>query len=153
MSLYRQAGRTSGRTIAIAAVAALVAGLAAGFALGRASAPEPTLAEGVADVRAKLQPAQDGLELAVTEYGQAVRDGRVVAPTEYEAAQADVQRAAAAVAGVRADLRALDPARAAALERAVAALDDAVRGRTDLATVRRRSDAAAAALRAVLGGS
>jgi hypothetical protein len=151
MSLYRQAGRTSGRTLLVAALVALLAGLAAGYAIGRATAPKPTLADKVADVRGSLGPAQEGVELAATEYGQAVRGGRVVAPTEYQAARADVKRAADAVAGARADLRALGPARAAALERAVAALNGAVSRRTDPATVRRLSDAAGAALDDVLG--
>src|SRR3954453_21144562 len=90
MSLYRQAGRTSGRTLAIAVAATLVVGLGAGFAIGRATAPEPTLADRLADMRARLQPAQDGLELTVTEYGQAVRGGRVVAPTQNHAPKAAV---------------------------------------------------------------
>jgi hypothetical protein len=153
MSLYRQAGRASGRTIAIAAVVAVVVGLAAGFALGRATAPDPTLADKVADLRAKLAPAREGLELSATEYGQAVRDGRVVAPTEYGAAKADVQRAADAIDGARADLRALAADRAAALERAVADLQSAVGRRADPATVRRLADAANAQLRAAVGVS
>src|SRR4051812_27525619 len=110
MSLYRQAGRASGRTLAIAAGVALVVGLAAGFAIGRASAPEPTLADRVADLRAKLGPAREGIELSATEYEQAVRDGRVVAPTEYGAAKADVDRAPAAAAPSAAALPAPDPA-------------------------------------------
>ena len=56
MSLYRQAGRTSGRTLIIAAVVALVVGLAGGYALGRATAPKPTLADKVADLRSALGP-------------------------------------------------------------------------------------------------
>jgi hypothetical protein len=153
MSLYRQAGRTSGRTLAIAAVVALVIGLAAGFALGRATAPEPTLADKVADLRAKLAPAREGIELSATEYSQAVRDGRVVAPTEYSAAKADVQRVADALASSRADLRALDATRATALEKAVADLQAAVSRRADLATVRRLAVAASAQLRAAVGGA
>ena len=151
MSLYRQAGRTSGRTLAIAAVAALVIGLAAGFALGRSTAPKATLADKVADVRAGLAPAREGIELSATEYGQAVRGGRVVAPTEYSAAKADVQRAADAIAASRADRRALDSARATALERSVADLRAAVSRRADPAAVRRLATAASAALRAALG--
>jgi hypothetical protein len=80
-----------------------------------------------------------------------VRGGRVVEPTEYGAAQADVKRAADAVARSRADLRALDATRAAALERSVAALSSAVRRRTDAATVQRLATAASVALRGALG--
>src|SRR4051794_26935419 len=114
MSLSRQAGRASGRTLAVAAVVACVVGLALGFALGRLLAPEPTLADKVADLRTKLAPAREGIELSATEYAQAVRNGRVVAPTEYSAAKADVQRAADALATSRADLRALGATEAAA---------------------------------------
>jgi hypothetical protein len=152
MSLYRQAGRTTGRTLAIAATVALVVGLATGFALGRSTAPDPTLADKVADLRAKLGPAREGIELSATEYSQAVRGGRIVAPTEYSAAQADLKRAADAVAGSRADLRALDRARAAGLEQAIAALRGAVSRRTDPATVQRLAIAASATLRQATGG-
>jgi DNA-binding transcriptional regulator YdaS (Cro superfamily) len=152
MSLYRQAGRASSRTLLIAAAAALAIGLIAGFAVGRATAPKPSLADKVADLRAGLAPAREGLELAATEYGQAVRSGRVVAPTEYAAAKADVQRASDTVAQNAADLRALGAAGAAALDRAMAVLRVAVNRRADPATVRRLSDAASVALRAAGGG-
>jgi hypothetical protein len=151
MSLYRQAGRTSGRTLLIAAAVALVVGLAGGYALGRAAAPEPTLADNVADMREKLGPASEGIELTATEYGQAIRDGRIVAPTEYKAAQADVERANAAVASVRTELREFDAARAAALEMALAALGAAVDSKADAAEVKQLSDDASTALNAVLG--
>src|SRR4051794_12619746 len=151
MSLYRQAGRASGRTLAIVAVGALIVGLAIGFGAGRATAPKPTLAEKVADLRDRLAPAREGIELSATEYGQAVRDGRVVAPTEYGAAKADVQRAADALAAAGADLRALAPDRAAALERDVGALREAGRRGADPARVGRLADAASAQLRVALG--
>src|SRR4051812_19361320 len=152
MSLYRQAGRASGRTVLIAAAAALVVGLLAGFLLGRSTAPKPSLADKVADLRTSLAPAREGLELAATEYGQAVRSGRVVAPTEYGAAKSDVQRASDTIAKHAADIRALSAARAAALDRAMAVLRDEVSRRADPATVRRLGDAASAALRAAGGG-
>src|SRR5919107_3689283 len=103
MSLYRQAGRASGRTVLIAAAAALVLGLIVGLVAGRSTAPKPTLAEKVADLRADLAPAREGLELAATEYGQAIRSGRVVAPTEYGAAKSDLQRASDTIAKHAAD--------------------------------------------------
>src|SRR5919199_1383499 len=80
--------------------------------------------------------------------GLAGRSGRFVAPTEYAAAKADVQRASDTIAKSAPDLRALDPARAAALDRAMAVLRNAVSRRADPATVRRLTDAASAALRA-----
>jgi len=152
MSLYRQAGRASGRTLALTAAGALVAGLLVGFALGRSTAPDPTVAEKVADLRSRLRPAEQGLELTATEYAQAVRGGRVVQPTEYEAAQADLGRVDDALAGARADLRALSADRAGALDRAVATLRGAVTRRAEPAEVQRLSDAARAALRAAVAG-
>ena len=131
MSLYRQAGRTSGRTLLIAAAVALLVGLVAGYALGRGTAPESTLADQVADLRTTLGPASEGIELSATEYPQAVRNGRIVAPTEYQAAKADVQRAKDAVAAARADVRALDLATrkgGVVLARRAQARLDAVRG-------------------------
>jgi len=151
MSLYRQAGRTSGRTLLIAAIVALVVGLVGGYGLGRATAPDPTLAEKVADLRSQLGPAAEGLELSATEYPQAVRDGMVVAPTEYQAAKADVQRVSAALAGARADVHALDPVRAAKLDQAVTALRSAIESKSDPDEVKQLSDTASTALNAVLG--
>jgi hypothetical protein len=151
LSLYRQPGRVAARTLALVGVAALVVGLAGGFALGRGTAPEPSLADRVADLRRRLEPAGQGLELTVTEYPQAVRAGRVIAPTEYQAAKADVRRVRDTIAGARADLRALAPARAAALDRAVGALSSAVDRRAAPAEVRRLSARAQAALRALAG--
>src|ERR1700741_1344967 len=126
MSVYRQAGRTSGRTLLIAGLVALVGGLVGGYAIGRAASPDPTLADKVADLRSQLGPAAEGLELSATEYPQAVHGGEIVAPTEYQAAKSDVQRATKAISGASADVQALDPARAAKLNQTVAALRSAI---------------------------
>jgi hypothetical protein len=151
VSLYRETSRAAGRTLALVAAAAVVVGLLVGFALGRSSAPEPSLADRLDDVRAELKPARQGLELVGTEYPQAVRGGRVVAPTEYKAAQADVERVRSAVDGARDDLRALGATRAAAVDRAVAAVAAAVDRRADPAEVRRLARVADAAVVAAVG--
>lgn len=151
MSLYRQPGRVAARTLALAAAGALVVGLAGGYAIGRATAPAPTVAKAVAALRGHLRPVEQGIVLAPTEYGQAVKGGRVVAPTEYEAARADVQRAQDAVDRSRAELSALDAARAQALERAVATLRAAVARKADAAEVQRLAAAAEQALVAAVG--
>lgn len=146
MSLYRQPGRFATRTLALAAAAAAGAGLVLGFALGRTTAPDPSLAEKVADLRAALAPAREGVELTATEYPQAVRGGRVVARTEYAAAKADVARARDAVRGQSANLRALG--KAGAVQKAIDDLAAAIDRRVDPALVRRLGDAANATLRA-----
>jgi hypothetical protein len=151
MSLYRQPGRVATRTLALTAAGAIVIGLIAGFALGRLTAAKPTLADKIAETRSALRPAEQGIDLVATEYSQAVRGGKVVAPTEYGAAEADVKRVRDTLAAARADLQALDPARATAFADAVAALDAGVRTKLDAAEVQRRSDDARQALGAMFG--
>lgn len=152
MSLYREPRRAAGRTLALVALVATVAGLVAGFAVGRASAPEASLASKLGDLRAQLKPARDGIELVATEYPQAVRGGKLVAPTEYKAAQQDIGRVRDAVAGARSDLRALNAQRADAVDRSVAALSAAVQRRAAPAEVRRVGRGADAAIVAAAGG-
>ena len=105
---------------------ALLVGGGAGYAIGRSSAPDPSLADQVADLQGRLAPAREAIELTTTEYPQAVRDGKIVAPTEYQAAKADVARARDSIAAALADLRAVDAARAQRLQETVAALGAAV---------------------------
>ena len=152
MSLYRQAGRASARTVALAAAGAVAVGLLAGFAIGRATEGETTLADKVRELRTELRPARQGVEQTAVEYGPSVRGGRVVAPTEYRATRESVARAQEAIAEVRGDLRALGAGRAAAVERSVDALADAVAAKAAADEVERLSRAAQAALAAATGG-
>jgi hypothetical protein len=109
MSLYRQAGGRSPRALAAVLLAGLLIGGLAGFLAGRGSVEEPSAAEAVADARAELAPVAAGLELVPIEYEGAVRDGRVIARTEYEATQAAAARAAADLLAASEDLHAIDP--------------------------------------------
>ena len=90
MSLYRQAGRASGRTLVIAAVVALLVGL-----VGRLRDRPRERAGAHARRRGgrpagEARPGPRGHRAERDRVPQAVRDGRVVAPTEYGAAKADV---------------------------------------------------------------
>ena len=151
MSLYRQTGRFGTRAVVVAAGVAAVVALVGGYALGRSTAPDPTLPDELTNLRDDLAPAEQGIELTPTEYSQAVRGGKVVAKTEYEAAQSDIQRASEAISDSRSDLQALSRHRAAVLDRAVAGLEAAVEGLEPPARVEALSKAANAALADALG--
>jgi hypothetical protein len=148
MSLYREAGRGGARTLALAVAVALIAGLAVGFAIGRASAPESSAADVVSSLRSDLRPVAGGLELLPNEYAQAYRGEGV----ESEGVRGAVGRIESQLDAALPDLRALDPAGAATLNQRVRALADAVSAKASPAEVKQRSEAAAAALRAVPGG-
>lgn len=145
MSLYRQPGRNSMRTLVLVAAGAAIVALAAGLAIGRATAPAPTLADKIGDLRIGLKQAQEGVELVATEYPQGVRKGGgVVAPTEYQAAVDDLARAQDAIDVHMADLRAIG--RADVVVAAVRQLSDAVNAKADPGEVQRLADAARRAL-------
>jgi hypothetical protein len=136
MSLYRQAGRARrNRRIAIAAAAAVVAIVVLVIVLASSGGGPPSHAKRVASARSAAAEALDGVELLTVEYGQAVKGGRVVAPTEFAAAKADVQRARQSLAGHVADFEAVDPAAFRQASDALGAL---------AATVARRADITAA---------
>jgi hypothetical protein len=151
MSLYRQAGRASGRAVAAAAVAGLLAGGLGGYLAGSSGddAPEPSVAAAVADLREGLRPVRSALDLVGIEYAQAVRGGRVVAATEYAAARSSVQRARIAFAAQRADVAALSPRGARAIEAGLARLERLIAARAPAERVRAAASATDAALVAV----
>lgn len=126
MSLYRQPGRHGTRALVLSVVAAFAAGALLAFPLGRSSAPEPSLGDQVARVRADLQPARQGLEILPEEYAQSVQAGGAASPAELAGVTASLARVRETVRRRGADLRIISPAAAAALERDVAAVEAAV---------------------------
>lgn len=138
MSLYREAGRR--RRWLLPLVVGLAVGLLIGFGAGRASTDSsPSLERAVADLGQRARKATDALELLTIEYRQAVSDGRVVAATEYAAAQRDVETARDRVAELRPDLDALAPADARRATEQLDALTALVRRRAPAAAVERQA--------------
>jgi hypothetical protein len=143
MSLYRQAGHARRRRrITIVVAAALVAVVVLVVVLATAGSSGPSRADRAQAARAAASQALDGLELLGIEYGQAVKGGRVAAPTEYGAAKSDVQRAGKALTDHAADLDAVDPAARRRAQAALATLAAAVARRADIAGALRASRAA-----------
>jgi hypothetical protein len=152
VSLYRQPGRTATRTLVLIVLATIVVAGGVGYAIGRSTAPDPSLADQVSDLRSDLRPATQAFEFMPNEYSQAVRGGRVVSAAEYKGVQSSLDRARTAVDGAASDLRALDAEQAAAIERSLAALRVAVERRADPVQVEQLAGAARDSVRAAVGG-
>jgi hypothetical protein len=150
MSLYRQAGRGRLGLAAAAGALGLVAGLAIGLLVARGSGEPPSLRDSQASLRERVSPATSGLELVGIEYQEAVRGGRVVAPTEYAAARADLRRARQAIDASKADLIALRPRLAARLQAQLADLELLVARRAPPAHVVALAGQARASLRSIV---
>jgi hypothetical protein len=135
MSIYREPGRRRARAAVAAGLVGILAGGLAGFLLGRGSADEPTLTEQVTDLEERLMPALSALELVTIEYAEGVRDGRVVAETEYDAAATQAETAASIVEAEREDLEALSPGGTARLDRELDELRELIEERATPAEV------------------
>jgi hypothetical protein len=151
MSLYREPGqarRRRRRIAAGAAVAALVVALVVALLAVGDSGP-PSRAARVAAASAAAGEALDGLELLQIEYGQAVADGRIVAPTEYDAAKADVDRARATLLAHKPDIAAVDPDGVDPIIRALDGVAVAVQQRASAAGLKAAAEAARTRLTAL----
>ena len=145
MSLYRVASRRRRLVGLLVAAIALVVGRVSGLLVGRATAPEPSLSDMLADQAAHVAEARTALDVLTIEYPQAVSSA-----TEYGGAQADVRHAQEALAAAG-GLEAVDPSgyrRATALVAEVAAL---VERKAPPAEVEARVRAAEEALAALPG--
>jgi hypothetical protein len=145
MSLYREAGgKRRNRRIAIGAAVAAIVVVAIVVVAASSGGGPPSRADRVASARSATAEALDGVELLTVEYGQAVRGGRVVAPTEFAAARADVQRARQSLADHRADFEAVDPAAYTRASQALGSLAATVARRADITQAVRTARAALA---------
>ncbi|HEX8067284.1 MAG TPA: hypothetical protein VF520_12265 [Thermoleophilaceae bacterium] len=146
MSVYRQAGPSRPWLLAAVGAAALLVGGVAGFLVRGDGGGEPTLRASVADLRDRMGPAVQGLEVLPIEYGDAVGG----APTELEGARGHLTRTRDAFAAARADLALLAPAETARLGRELDALAALVDRRGPAKAVEEAAGRAAATLRAAL---
>jgi hypothetical protein len=144
MSLYREPGAIPrrrrlivGGVVAAVAVVALVVVLVAGGDSG-----PPTQQERAASARTAATEAADRLDVLRIEYGQAVRDGRVVAPTEYTASGDHVARLDDELHGHAADLDAVDPGAHRQVAATLAAIRAGIRARVEPAQLDRLIDRA-----------
>lgn len=130
MSLYREPRRRT-RWLALALGLVLAVGFLAGYLAGRAGGDsEPSLTAALARLQRQARPAADALELVAIEYPQAVRDGRVIAESEYKAAQGDLERARTTLARLRPELELISPAQAQSAAKELARLAALVESRS-----------------------
>jgi hypothetical protein len=152
MSLYREAGRT-GRGGLIAAAVVLVIGVGTGYLIGHANTKESSLQDAISKLRSDLAPVSNGLELLGGEYPQGVRNGKIVARTEYDGSLSSVERIRA-VAAVHADeLQELNPKLASRLSETLEHLQRAVASKESTGMVDRLRNRAANELEKILPGT
>jgi hypothetical protein len=148
MSVYREPATRRARAAGIAAVVGLLLGALAGFLVGRASVEEPSLGEQIGEVQEEIRPGLNALELVGIEYPEGVRGGRVVAETEYRAAESQADSAAAAVDAARQDLELLSPAGTRRASRIIAELQRLIGERAEPGAVQRAAREASSSLEA-----
>jgi hypothetical protein len=151
MSLYRQAGGRPWALVTAAMAAGVAIGVVIGLLIGGGDGEEPTLAEQVAEMRTDAEPLRLALEQVAIEYTGTVSGGEVDSPTEYQAAQATVDRATASMDQLRPDLEALDPVAAQRLDRELVELSDLVDQRASEGAVKTQVAEVERALAAAVG--
>lgn len=146
MSLYREVRRRSWRLVAVAGLLGLGAGFAIGLAIGGGGG-QPPLRSVLSDLQRETSPALDGLQLVAIEYPQAVEGGKVVAPTEFEAARRDLARVRRSYVSVSPDLAVLDPEAIRRAGSSLSRLNALVEGRGPPRRVKAVAETAISALR------
>jgi hypothetical protein len=136
MSVYRDpANRRGRRMLLISVIAALLVGALAGYLVARATDDDPTLAEQVTEGQAELAPAIDALELVPGHYRQAVRDGEVIEPAQYEGVKAQAATASDIVADAAPELEVFAPVQLEAATQQLDRLETLIEQRADIGDV------------------
>jgi hypothetical protein len=148
LSLYRQPGRLRAPVLAAVALVALLVGGGIGYAIGHSSAPDPSVADAVAELRSQLRPAVSGLQLLPNEYRQALSGSGA----EYVGVQGAMKRIRSSVEDAQADLAALNREQAQELARLVRELDQVVAAKGPPSRVDQLTRQANAALAQASGG-
>jgi hypothetical protein len=154
LSLYREPGavRRRRRLIAAGVAAAVVIVAVAVVLLAGGDSGPPTEQERAASARSAATEAADRLDVLRIEYGQAVKGGRVVAPTEYTASGEHVARLDEELHGHAADLDAVDPAARRQVAATLAAIRAGIRAHVEPARLDRLIDRAGRQLAAFGAG-
>lgn len=149
MAIYRPP-KPRWRLVAAGVAAGLTGGLLLGaFVLGQKT-PDP--ADAIRAVRSDLSAAAAALEVLEVEYGESVKDGRVVSEVEYRGARDVLARSRAHYLRSRAAVVAIDPAGAREVEKRFAELRSLVERHAPADDVAAGAGALTQLLIGVLGG-
>lgn len=145
MAIYRPQGRRWIRA-AIAAAAGLLVGLLLGYLLR--GSPDPL--EAVEETRTTLLGAAATLEVVGVEYVEAVEDGEIVAPAEYDGALSALASSRERYAEAAEVVALLSPASARAIDEGYRGLETSIRDLEPEDEVRSDAEALGDALAAAL---
>lgn len=148
MSLYRQVKRRNWRITAALALICVALGFASGFLVGKKSgAGQQSLSESVKQMQQDLASVLDGLELVTIEYPQSVKDGRIIAATEYKATQENIRRALDQYGKLHPELVAINSRKAGSAQPALKEVERLVQDRAPASKVDAAVDRAVSSIK------
>ena len=142
MSIYRQVGRGRPAVLVAVALVSLAVGVGVGVLIAGEDDDQPSLSAAVNDLRERMQPAVQGLDVLPVEYAQG--------GGEVRGAVAQLERSTKAYEQARQDLTLLSPVESAALGRQLLALRDLIDRHAPPSTVRAAAERTEATARRAL---